>query len=168
MRRLFIVVLTGALGCHRVTTYQTPPITGLRFTASSAVAGGRADTVVVRVAARNTAREARSLEGGICDGSLWLRVYADTTPRRSRVPVWDSRRWERARNPQAVCLAVAVSQTVEPGLEHVVAQYAVAMRVILGDSLRAGRYRLTAQLTSTGGAAGELEAGTLALAVPPL
>jgi hypothetical protein len=41
------------------------------------------------------------------------------------------------------------------------------MRVILGDSLPAGEYRLTARLNSNHWAAGEIESGTIELRVPP-
>lgn len=81
--------------------------------------------------------------------------------------MWDSSLWERARNPDQVCLPLLVRQTFQPGAKGLVAQYIVAVRTILADSLPSGRYRLTAQLNSSGGQAGEVDAGILDLAVPP-
>ncbi len=164
-----ILILAAAACTKRVTYYQSPPITGLRFFSTAELTGPVADSLRVRVSARNDARVRRVLESGICGYPLVLRVYrlTDASGRRATA-VWDSGVWERARQrPDEVCLALAVQVRMSPGDSAALAVLVLPVQAVLGDSLPPGRYRLTAQLNSSGGSAGEISAGVIELRAPP-
>ena len=96
-------------------------------------------------------------------GWSWLlRKYRQPVARPRAAPVWDSALWRRATDPpNQVCLPVGVLTVLAPGDSGAVAGVAFPVRAVLGDSLPAARYRLTAQFH------GELEAGTVELRAPP-
>ena len=149
----------GRRAQNRPATFSTD---GLHFFAAARLTGG-ADSLLVSVTARNDAGAERALQSGVCGDALVLRVYREPAVRRRHpAPVWDSAIWRRATDPpNRVCLPVAVLQVLAPGDSTAVAGLALPVRVVLGDSLPAARYRLTAQLH------GEWEAGTVELRAPP-
>ncbi len=167
---LALLSMLAATACtKRVTYYRSPPITGLQFFSTAELTGPVADSLLVRVSARNDARVRRVLESGICGYPLVVRMYrlTDAAGRRATA-VWDSGVWERARQrPDEVCLALAVHVMMSPGDSAAVASLVLPVQAVLGDSLPPGRYRLTAQLNSSGGSAGEINAGVIELRSPP-
>jgi len=157
-----LALVTASCG-RRARDHRAPfPTDGLRFFAAARLTGG-ADSVLVSVTARNDAGVRRVLQSGICGDPLVLRVYREPVPRRRPLaPAWDSALWRRATDPpNQVCLPVAVLKVLAPGDSTAVAGLAFPVRALLGDSLPAARYRLTAQFH------GELEAGTIELRAPP-
>lgn len=162
------VAIVTASCSRRALDHEPFPVADLRLFATARLTGS-ADSVLVRVAARNEAKAQRTLARGICGDQLVLRVYRSGDARRQpRAPVWDSALWRRATEPaDRVCLAMAVLQVVPPGDSTAVAALALPLRAVLGDSLPAGRYQMTARLTGSGWQAGEVDAGGVELHAPP-
>ncbi|HEX6049451.1 MAG TPA: hypothetical protein VFZ21_09280 [Gemmatimonadaceae bacterium] len=169
-RILVVGLMITATGCARQRRNHEPfPIDGLRFFATAQLTGSAADSLLVQVTARNDGTAPRTLSSGICGDPLVIRTYHGADSRgRQATPAWDSELWRRATAPpNEVCVAMAVLQMVSPGDSAHVGALALPLRVMLGDSLPAGRYRVTARLNSSGGRAGEIEGGAVEFRVPP-
>lgn len=113
----------------------------------------------VRVVASNSGSLTWTLELGPC--SMNIRMAAlSASPTRE----WDLERWRIAVNPKAACVGYRAPHVLAPGgtvasseLERI-----VRVRDVLGDSLPAGRYRVTVSVSfsnqpPTQVAAGEVE-----------
>ena len=95
-----------------------------------------------------------------------MRVYT-VPPAQQRV--WDYGAWTRSLSPPRVCLLYLVQFTLAPGDSFTAGEFlrSVGVRAVLGDSLPAGRYRVTAAVGVSGHSSGEIPAGTIDLRPPP-
>ena len=158
-----LVVTLSSTGCHRRTYYTPPPIDGLHFDARAVVID---DTLVVTARAANTSHKYVALEFDNCGGVSDLSVQLKHGGRR-----WDSRLWETQRlkaaadsagQPAHVCAGGILEIQMKPGS---VMPYILRTPVerIFGDSLGAGRYRVTANLVINGRLVKDLNAGEVEL-----
>jgi hypothetical protein len=169
------VLLWGGLllgACHnRRTYYQGPSVDGFRFGAYATIAGPRADTLRVSATAENVSDHPLQDEWGTCYQLNRLAVVAQIGTR-----TWNSKTWEIGRLPvyhdatgreiQMACAPVVVMTTVPPGglLRY---ELRVPVKEILGDSLPAGGYRISARIAINGRETKNLPAGELELRAPP-
>ena len=131
VRITLFTLLALASGCHSHRSYYTPPsINGLRFSAGVRLAGAAGDTLAVSVRAVNTSTKDVLVECGHC----------------SRL------------NTVVVLASFGGRAIVSPGqvLTH---DLRVRLSEILGDSLGAGRYRITAGIDINGRHVRNLKAG---------
>ena len=164
--------------CRCVTYYRSPPVTGLRFFASSARSGSRSDTLYVTVSGRNASRAVREIELTTCSVQVHVRAIAVNPS----LNTWDSVAWWndsiarvaalRKMTPDGhpilrpVCTLALGLRTFAPGDSGFVSDGAFPVRAILGDSLPPGRYRIQAQLKGSGQKAGYVSAGEVELRTP--
>ena len=163
---LLVAAPALALACRRRLTYAppSPRIDGVRFAAQAAVVSPGDSLLEVRVRAVNTARAVRMLEWGNC--SMDVRVSSvGGTPARS----WEYVAWANARRPPLVCLLYLASRDLAPGDSIAPGDYfrRLPVRVILGDSLPPGRYRVTARVGANGRSSGDVAGGEVELRAPP-
>ena len=169
-----------ALGCG-VGRHDRPlaPISGVRFVATAELTGLTGDTLRVLVSAQNHSSEPRRIDaGGGCGDGLVLRASGAGT----RAPTWDSGAWRQAQATRLAarrdttpdgrplvygCLPFAILVELPPRGSGPIAALAIPVRAVLGDSLRAGRYRIEARLGGNGWQAGYLGAGDVELRQPP-
>jgi hypothetical protein len=79
--------------------------------------------------------------------------------------VWDYRRWRVARDPNAACLSYLMVWHLPPGrsISSRELEVTVLVRDVLGDSLPAGRYRISAGVGYNSQASGGVLAGEVDL-----
>lgn len=179
---LIAVLITATSGCgRRAEPYMGQPIDGLRFGARAEAAGSTRDTLVVRIWARNAGRRERSLMWSARFGDGLVVRITPSGGASSRHAVWDS--GERAsaayrektrgdttpdgRQMPILAYDIMVRRVLAPGDSADVVSLSVPVRAVLGDSLPAGRYRLTARGAGNVWEAGELRAGEVELRVQP-
>ena len=161
-----LVITLASIGCHRRTYYTPPPIDGLHFDARAVAV---ADTLVVKARAANTSHKYVALEFDNCGEVSDLSVQLTQGGRR-----WDSKLWETQRlkaaadsagQPAQVCAGAVIETHMKPGS---VMPYILRTPVarIFGDSLSAGRYRVTANLVINGRLVKGLNAGEVELPPP--
>ena len=162
----FAITLLSIAGCHRRTYYTPPPIDGLYFDARAAVV---ADTLVVTARAVNTSHKYVNVEFDTCGGLSNLSLRVERGARR-----WDSRLWETERLKAAakasgqivqVCAGGPISTYMRPG-SVIPYRLRTPFGRILGDSLSAGLYRVTARLVINGREVKDLSAGQVELSPP--
>lgn len=134
--------LLGACAYFRPRTPPEPE--SVDFNAQVDVIAPGDSLVRVRVVATNRGSLTWTLELGPC--SMNIRV---TSLDAVSTHEWDFERWRIAVNPKAACVGYRAPYVLAPGgsvasseLERV-----VRMRDVLGDSLPAGRYRVTATVS---------------------
>jgi hypothetical protein len=120
--------------------------------------------VRVRVVATNSGSLTWTLELGPC--SMNIRV---TSLDAAATHEWQLERWRIAVNPKAACVGYRAPYVLAPGgtvasseLERV-----VRMRDVLGDSLPAGRYRVTATVSFSNQPPTEVPVGEVELRARP-
>lgn len=121
-----------------------------------------ADTVVVTVTATNEGDlSIRYVRRAFC--ALWIRISADAS--RSTV-AWDEEAWLNATRAVG-CKAPTVERVLAPGATETLGE-AVAVSDVLGDSLPAGVYHLTAAVVigDPGLSIVDVPAGSLDLSRP--
>ena len=173
-----VVVLTLACGTSR---HDRPlaPISGVRFVATAELTGLAGDTLRVLLSAHNRSTRPRRIDaGGGCGDALVLRAWAPG----ARAPAWDSGVWRQEQAARLAarrdttsdgrpvvyaCAPVAFLVELPPGGSGPVTALAIPVRAVLGDSLRAGRYRIDARLGGNGWQAGYIAAGDVELRPPP-
>jgi hypothetical protein len=136
----------------------------VRFAARAELVSPGDSLVEVRVVAVNTARAVRTVEWGNC--SMDVRVSSvGRTPTRQ----WEYVAWANSRRPPLVCLLYLATRDLAPGDSISPGDYMrrLPIRLILGDSLPPGRYRVTARVGANGRSSGDLEAGEFELRSPP-
>ena len=162
-----VIAIPAIIGCHRRTYYTPPPIDGVHFDAGASVV---ADTLVVTGRAANTSHKYIEIEFDQCgsrpsDFSVHL-----VQGRRS----WDSRVWETQRVNAAADSAGQIRQVCAGGVLSTQSKPGAVMPYVLrtplarifGDSLSAGRYRVTADLVINGRLIKGLNAGEVELPPP--
>ncbi len=161
------------VGCHHPRSY-TPDFLktdGFRYRAGSAVVGAALDTLRIAVVVVNGSREPRaivvsspcapfnrvasSVEGS---GRKW---DSDTQPAEQPTTHDSSGR------PIFFACSTMMVIGVSPGTSRTFV-LAVPVREVLGDSLRKGRYRVTARVRINGDLVRRLEAGEVELSSPPI
>lgn len=158
-------------GCHPRRRFESHrSIEGFRFGAYAVVVGPRADTLRVSGTAENVSNHALEDMFGSC---YWLNRLSVRAQSHSQS--WDSRKWEIAKLPvyrdasgrviEPACAPVAFVTLLSPG-GLVRYELRAPVREILGDSLRAGDYRITARIVINGQETGDIFAGHVRL-VPP-
>jgi len=173
-----VVATCATYACKRGSYYRTPPISGVRFFASSKLSGDRSDTLLVSISGRNSSREMREIEIGGCPDRVVVRVSSATRA----VKTWSSVAWRRdslarlrARGDTApdghrmiygLCVASLPVKLLAPGDSGLVAAVALPVRAVLGDSLVPGRYRIEARLLAYAEKPGFLRAGEVDLRIP--
>lgn len=173
-----VVAACAASACKRVTYYRPPPISGVRFFASSKLSGERSDTLFVSVSGRNGNRQMREITLGGCPDWVLVRAIAAKPYLKS----WSSAAWRkdslarllvrRDTTPDGrpiiygACSLVLPVRMMAPGDSGGLAAIALSVRSVLGDSLPPGRYRIEAQLVGNGAKAGFLRAGEVELRLP--
>jgi len=167
---LAVLVSSGAIGaCASRGTYvrQPPSLDGVSLTAhAEELRGPASDTVSVRLSARNQSNEARDFQYGCTppldvyfvpmqgDGRQWK--YSEFV--RSRIAAISA-----ATGLPWVCVATLYIFRLNAGsAADTVFLVKVAIRDVLGDSLPAGRYRVSALLMRHP-QLGEIPAGELEL-----
>jgi hypothetical protein len=117
----------------------------------------------VRVVASNSGSLTWTLELGPCSMNVRMAPLAAPAMRE-----WDLERWRIAVNPQAACVGYRTPHVLAPGgtvasseLERI-----VRVRDVLGDSLPAGRYRVTVSVSFSNSPPAPIAAGEVELRAP--
>ena len=165
MRTQFAILLFGLAGCSASLSGPRSDLSGnLRETASATIvasgseSGGRAVLTVIDL--ENVGGSTETVTWGLdCSGAgaVNLRVYRSTGG--SQVLAWSSTALPRVLG----CPTQLIKRTIDPA-GHVQLQFTVPVESILGDSLPAGTYVLTATALTSPELPGEVPAGTLTLA----
>lgn len=143
----FVTATLGLTGCHRGQFAEQPELGGVRFVAYSQLTGAARDTVTIRVYAFNRTSHVRELQFGDYGHGYQVVAYAEHTAGRPR---WDFTKWLAADDsvkrvaggPEQVCLLNLVEAALPAGKSMMTDRFILPVRMILGDSLAAGRYRL--------------------------
>jgi hypothetical protein len=145
--RLARLALVGCylLGACAYFRPRTPPKSeSVDFKAQAETIAPGDSLVRVRVVATNSGSLTWTLELGPCSMNIRMASLS-ASPMRE----WDLERWRIAVNPKAACVGYRAPYVLAPGgtvasseLERV-----MRMRDVLGDSLPAGRYRVTATVS---------------------
>jgi hypothetical protein len=174
--RLMLVDLWAVsclLGCHRLSYGpESLKIDRFRYRAGVALIGVGADTLRVAVVAINESGQQRELGRSVC-----AEPNAVAAEVRKGANVWDSEILERQNTPiyrdssgkalPMVCPAALFVETFPPGAAKTYLLI-VPVRAVLGDSLSAGRYRVTARVRINGEVVRDLDAGDVELRPPPI
>lgn len=168
LRVPLLLLAAGALtGCGRHLTYEPPhpPIEGLMFSAHTVVVGSGDSLVQVTVRVHNRARSTRSLEWGACSINVRISTVGPTLSRS-----WDYAAWLTSHTPQQACLLYLARAELAPGDSISPGEYTlhIPVRRVLGDSLSAGRYRISARVAANGSSSGDLDGGEVDLRKPLL
>jgi hypothetical protein len=165
--RLVRLALVGCylLGACAYFRPRTPPAPeAVDFKAQVEVLAPGDSMVRVRVVATNSGSLTWTLELGPC--SMNIRV---TSLDAAATHEWQLERWRIAVNPKAACVGYRAPYVLAPGgtvasseLERV-----VRMRDVLGDSLPAGRYRVTATVSFSNQPPTEVPVGEVELRARP-
>lgn len=155
-------LLFGCVG-QKVTKSQPRglPIDGVRFAGHAKLVTPGDTLLDVRVRAVNTGGSIRTLEFGNC--SMYVSVSSvGLTPARE----WQYAVWAKSR--RVSCLEYQATRDIAPGDSVSPSDYRrqLPIRVILGDSLPAGRYRVTTRVAANGRFSEPLVVGELDLRAP--
>jgi hypothetical protein len=143
---------------------RTPPKSeSVDFRAPAEIIAPGDSLIRVRAVATNSGSLTWTLELGPC--SMNTRV-ASLAP--AAVREWDFERWRIAVNPRAACVGYRVTYPLPPGGSVATSELERIVRVrdILGDSLPAGRYRVTASVSFSNQSPIEVAAGEVDLRSP--
>jgi len=159
----FLVAISGAAfvgGCGWFSAARPVKSESVGFVAHAEVLAPGDSMLQVRVLASNSGTLTWRLEIGNC--SMNIRVA--TLPPAVRQE-WDYRRWRTAVNPNALCLGYVEAWQLPPGrsITSPDLQRIVRVRDVLGDSLPAGRYRVTASVDFSSQSTVDVEAGEVEL-----
>ena len=167
-RSLTIAILACAvvLGCHRRRYYEAPKLVGVSFEAYSAFRGPSLDTVGISSRMVTTEDAPPTLQWGACGPTAkFERVSGDSRQHRQ----WSSYEWQQAEARKHgmvfACLAMLSQGPITPEMKQNRLAFSVATKDVLGDSLPAGRYKITLQLPVVGSQ--PIPAGFLELRSPP-
>jgi hypothetical protein len=169
-----VTVCSGVVvaGCHhRRGGDVSRSIDGFRFGAYATIVGSRADTLRVTATAENVSKRPLEDMSSPCYRLNRLSIVAQAGSR-----TWDSNKWEIAQLPvyhdatgrviESVCLPMAFMTLIGPGgLQRYELRAPISR--ILGDSLKPGKYRISARIVINGREVGELRAGDVELSPPP-
>ncbi|HET7372814.1 MAG TPA: hypothetical protein VFJ20_05490 [Gemmatimonadaceae bacterium] len=165
MRTQSAILLFGLAGCSASLSGPRSDLSGnLRETASATIiasgseSGGRAVLTVIDL--ENVGGSTETVTWGVdCSGAgaVNLRVYRSAGG--SQGLVWSSTALPRVLG----CPTQLIKRTIDTA-GHVQLQFTVPVETILGDSLPAGAYVLTATALTSPELPGEVPAGTLTLA----
>jgi hypothetical protein len=162
--RFILLCLPLVLACrhHRVRETRHLPIDGVRFVAHARLLTS-GDSLEVGVRAVNTGGAIRTLEFGDCSMNVGVSSVGLTPARK-----WEYVLWVSSRRPRLGCLDYQAIRDLAPGDSVSPADFRrrVSIRAILGDSLPAGRYRITARVTANGRPSGHLVVGEVELRPP--
>src|SRR2546430_1429779 len=144
-------LVLGFIGCHR---FKNAPgllsAEGFRYSAGSAIVGAAHDTLRIAVVVVNESNQQRVIGFPWCP-PIYNPLKARVSARRR---AWDSEPYEQRKDPMPrdstgkpsrACLAMLPVMSFPPGGSHTYVLN-VPVREVLGDSLPAGRYRVTARL----------------------
>ena len=159
-----LVCLTAALACrHRSAGPPRPSLDGVRFMARAEVLSPGDSVLDIRVRAINGSRRMRTLEYGACSMDV-LVSSVGLTPERQ----WSHVAWYNGPAGRHACLLYLASATLTPGDSVAPGEYSrrIPIRLILGDSLPPGRYRVIGRVGANGRSSGDLDAGQFDLRRP--
>lgn len=164
MKAKFALLLIGLAGCSASVSGPRSDLSGnIRETASATIvasgteSGGRAVLTVIDL--EDVGGSTETITWGVdCGGAgaVSVRVYRNDAG--SQTLVWSSTALPRVLG----CPTQLIKQTIDPA-GHVQLQFSVPVESILGDSLPAGAYVLTATALTNPELPGEVPAGTLTL-----
>ena len=140
---------------------RTPPRSeAVDFTAQAQLIAPGDSMMRVRVIATNRGSLTWTLELGPCSMNIRVASLAGAQPRE-----WDFERWRIAVNPRAACVGYRATYPLAPGgivasseLDRI-----IRVRDVLGDSLQAGRYRVTTYVSFSNQPATVVPAGDVDL-----
>lgn len=163
--RFLLVCLGLVAGCRQHVPRELGrlPIDGVRFVAEAKLLTPGDSLLEVRVRAVNTGSAMRVLEFGNC--SMNVGVSSAGTAREHQ---WEYVTWASSRRPPLRCLEYQATRDLAPGDSVSPADYRrrLPIRDILGDSLPAGRYRVTTRVAANGWFSGNLVGGEVELRAP--
>jgi hypothetical protein len=174
LSRMAFLATLSVLGCHRFHDAPGPLSTDdYRYRAGSAIVGAARDTLRVAVVVVNESNQQRMLGFPFCP-PVYNAVKARVAASRRE---WDSEVYEQKRNPiprdstgnaiPQVCPAMLPVMSFPPGGSYTYVLN-VPVREVLGDSLPAGRYGVTARVNVNGNLVRNLDAGGVELFAPPI
>ncbi len=159
-----LLLLGGALldACALFRSRTPPESESVDFRAQAEIIAPGDSLLRVRAVATNSGSLTWALELGPC--SMNIRV-ASLAP--GAVHQWEYERWSIAVNPRAACVGYRVTYQLPPGGSVVTSELERIVRVrdVLGDSLPAGRYRVTASVSFSNQPATDIAAGEVDLRV---
>ena len=163
--RFLLVCLPVVSGCrqHPSRELRRLPIDGVRFVAEAKLVTPGDSLLEVRVRAVNVGSAVRTLEFGNCSMNIGVSS-AGSAPGHK----WELVTWASSHRPPIRCLDYQATRDLAPGDSVSPADYRrrLPVREILGDSLPAGRYRITTRVAANGGFSENLVVGELELRAP--
>jgi hypothetical protein len=157
---LVLLILLSACHHHR-SYYEEPPLKDVRFTASAKLTGTDKDSFVIRAVGVNHAMEMRHIAFGASCNMTALAI------RDGRIWNYESMLQSNARTRGAeyVCLASRIERGLAPH-DSIVFELRIRSADVLGDSLPAGSYAITALVRVAGLRQNRFQAGTIELRAP--
>jgi hypothetical protein len=152
-RQLTIAVFGCAAfeACHRVSYYEAPKLQGVSFEAYSALRGPSLDSVGIWSRLIATEAASPTIERGGCPPSAQFELVSGNP---HEIHKWDYFAMLEARSRQAGsgfgCLLYLLVGPITPEMKQSALWFSIAIRDVLGDSLPAGRYRITLFLPIVG------------------
>ena len=158
MKRLTVCQLTitvfgctAAVACHRVSYYEPPRLQGVSFEAYSALRGRSLDSVGIWSRLIATEDASPTIQRGGCPPSAQFELVSSNS---HEVHKWDYFAMLEAKSRQAGmafgCVASLFVGPITPEMKQSALWFTTATRDVLGDSLPAGRYRITLFLPIVG------------------
>ncbi len=148
--------------CALFGTRTPPKSESVDFRAHAEIIAPGDSLLRIRAIATNSGSLTWTLELGPC--SMNIRV-ASLAP--GAVHQWEYERWSITVNPRAACVGFRVTYPLPPGGSVATSELERIVRVrdVLGDSLPAGRYRVTASVSFSNQPATDIAAGDVDLRV---
>jgi hypothetical protein len=167
---LLLLLIIAMVSCHnRGGKYLGPSITGLSFQASSAIIGLTRDSLAVRVIATNNSDRMVKIEFSQCSQLGDITAVVAANGRRWNSRIWETRRLDRGKThagSEQLCVGGELVGSFPPGARHTYS-LVVPIGEILGDSLIAAIYRVTAALDINGRRVRNLPAGEVEISLRP-
>jgi hypothetical protein len=159
-------------GCHNVQYSSAPDLSGVRFYGYSEISGADRSSITVSAIAQNRSNRAVNIQIGQCYPGIDINVYKSGA---GQIPAWTFEKWRASDGPavlsgfqQNVCVGGVLSGMLDPGKSLVSDHGELPIRIILGDSLPPGRYRIGLRSDVSGSPANFIPAGDLDLPAPPI
>ena len=130
--------------CHRVSYYEPPKLQGVSFEAYSALRGPSLDTVGIWSRLIATEDASPTIQRGDCPPSAQFELVSGKPHEPHK---WDYFAMLEAKSRQAGigfgCLASLLVGPITPEMKQSALWFTIATKDVLGDSLPAGRYKIT-------------------------
>jgi hypothetical protein len=159
------------IACHHRNEAIAHSLEGVEFRAHARVSGTTLDTLAIDIVAANRSRREKILEFSPCGFRPRVSLYRIGEKKSA----WDMDRWQESDAPspvsqfriERVCITSLMVMSLPAGATASLGAITLPLRVVFGDSLATGLYRITSMPGPINYRGKRLDAGTVDLRRPP-